>query len=88
MKMDSEENHTISVAHAAFVYEINRDRFIGLRLWLVRLDDWCTSAIKLICLILISSLDPNGQIIPATEIKSSETPLVIGCFIFPLSEGD
>lgn len=88
MKIDSEENHTISVAHATFVYEISRDRFTGLRLWLVRLDDSCTSAIKLIWLILIYSLDPNGQIIPAMEIKSSETPLVIGCFIFSLSEGD
>lgn len=68
------------------MFKMNRDRFIDLRLWLVRLDDRCTSVIKLICLIHVSSLDPNGKIIPATEIKSSEALLVIGCFIFPLSE--
>ncbi len=39
----------------------------------------------LICLIHVS-LDPDMKIIPATEIKSSEALLVIGCFIFPLCE--
>ncbi len=67
------------------MFKMNRDRFIDLRLWLVRLDDWCTSAIMLICLIHVS-LDPDRKIIPATEIKSSEALLVIGCFIFPLCE--